>query len=537
MPSRISKAVIAVLSSLITYVCINSFVRAVKPSLFIWSEEDLEESEWVATSNSWLDRKACRWLGVCGLAHVKLVHASVGPRRVQHQQPLNDDDDGLWRLDWTDANGTVEDWSHDERVLREIPGYVLEYSPLVHLFSREQFWPGDIAEHLAHTPPHLNYTPLQGGWRHPTLRDLDELNQWEHGKHVYLTSNDDVEERPAWLAGERNIPRPGDAEPEEPLPGVPDDPLDGGLDDESDEDRAKWYDVGEGEDNVSARVTGSNSSSEDREYVDRLRRRYGGHAIRGDTRSGGRSDAPAVLVVVDKGHGIVDAFWFFFYSYNLGNAVLNIRFGNHVGDWEHCLVRFYQGKPKALFFSAHTAGEAYSYGAVEKRGRRPVIYSAVGTHAMYATPGIHEYILPWGLLHDETDRGPLWDPLLNLHSYTYNHQTDVLRPSTLSPTAPTEWFYFNGHWGDKFYPLGDRRQYRFAGQYHYVNGPLGPRFKHLGRRKVCQGGYTDPCVIRNYIGEERRAKRWARVGTGEELQDEDLQTILDRQAAAMARGS
>lgn len=156
---------------------------------------------------------------------------------------------------------------------------------------------------------------------------------------------------------------------------------------------------------------------------------------------------------------------------------------------------------------------------------------------MYATPGIHEYILPWGLLHDETDRGPLWDPLLNLHSYTYNHQTDVLRPSTLSPTAPTEWFYFNGHWGDKFYPLGDRRQYRFAGQYHYVNGPLGPRFKHLGRRKVCQGGYTDPCVIRNYIGEERRAKRWARVGTGEELQDEDLQTILDRQAAAMARGS
>lgn len=372
MPSRISKAVIAVLSTLIAYVCINSFVRAVKPSLFIWSEEDLEESEWVATSNSWLDRKACRWLGVCGLAHVKLVHESVGPRRVQYQQPLKDVDDELWRLDWTNANGTVEDWSDDECVLREIPSYVLEYSPLVHLFSREQFWPGDIAEHLAHTPPRLNYTPVRSGWRHPTLRDLDELNQWGRGKHVYLTSNDDVEEGPDWLAGERNIPRPGDAEPEEPLPGVPDDPPDGGLDDESDEDRAKWYDVGEGEDNVSARVTGSNSSetAEDSEYVDRLRRRYGGHAIQGGTQTGGRSDAPAVLVVVDKGHGIVDAFWFFFYSYNLGNAVFNIRFGNHVGDWEHCLVRFYQGKPKALFFSAHTAGEAYSYGAVEKRGRR-----------------------------------------------------------------------------------------------------------------------------------------------------------------------
>ncbi|KAL1961831.1 hypothetical protein VTN77DRAFT_1000 [Rasamsonia byssochlamydoides] len=527
MSSRLSKAAIAVLLTLITYVCVNSLVRALNPDLFIWSEEDLEENEWLATSNSWFDRKACRWLGVCGLAHVKLVHASVGQRQVLSQQPLHDDDDGNWRSDWTNANGTSEDWSDDERVLREIPSYVLEYAPLVHLFSREQFWPGDIAEHLVHTPPRLNYTPVEEQWQHPTLRDLDQLNQWEQGRHVYLTSNENVEDRPDWLAGERNIPKPGVAEPEEPSPGVPD-----SLDDEPDEDRAEWYDAGEGEDNVGARFKALNSFEE---YVDELRKRYGGYPIQGDTRTGGRSDAPAVLVVVDKGHGIIDAFWFYFYSYNLGNAVLNIRFGNHVGDWEHCLVRFYKGKPKALFFSAHTAGEAYSYDAVEKRGKRPVIYSAVGTHAMYATPGIHEYILPWGLLHDETDRGPLWDPLLNLHSYTYNYQTDTLRTSNLSPMAPTEWFYFNGHWGDKFYPLGDRRQYRFAGQYHYVNGPLGPRFKHLGRHKVCQGDYTDPCVIRTFIGEDRRAKRWAAVGTGDELQDEDLQAILDRRAAAMAR--
>jgi len=48
------------------------------------------------------------------------------------------------------------------------------------------------------------------------------------------------------------------------------------------------------------------------------------------------------------------------------------------------------------------------------------------------------------------------------------------------------WWWFSGHWGDKFYALGDVRQWRFVGQYHYVNGPFGPRWKNLGRSKVCQ---------------------------------------------------
>lgn len=132
----------------------------------------------------------------------------------------------------------------------------------------------------------------------------------------------------------------------------------------------------------------------------------------------------------------------------------------------------------------------------------------MGTHAMYATPGIHSYILPWGLLHDQTDRGPLWDPLLNAHTYTYSPANDTLLASTVNPSAPTEWFYYEGHWGDKFYPLGDHRQYRFAGQYHYVNGPLGPRFKHLNRHKVCQGPDNAPCVVKDWIYEEKGAKRW-----------------------------
>ena len=63
--------------------------------------------------------------------------------------------------------------------------------------------------------------------------------------------------------------------------------------------------------------------------------------------------------------------------------------------------------------------------------------------------------------------------------------------------------------------MDDSRQYQFAGQYHYVTGPLGPRFKHLGRRKVCQGPYSDKCVVKNWLGGEG-VRVWPGHGEAEE---------------------
>ncbi|CAL5874934.1 uncharacterized protein PFLUO_LOCUS9236 [Penicillium psychrofluorescens] len=504
--ARKVKTTIAVLASLIAYVSINSVARALNPTAFIWYEEDRDDPSWIASSGSWLDRKACRWLSLCGVAH---FHPADGP--FGHRDPAtgwpasNDTGSPSWRAFWTSGANQSRAWDAEERARRQIPDYVFDYAPLVHLYSGEQFWPGDIAEHVYHTTPTLNYTPIQAKWDHPTLSNLDTLNQWEKGRYVFLTSNDDVQTRPPWLEGEKNIPQT-EGEDVEELWADWDDRVD---DEVSEDDRAQWFDLDHRPENT-----------EDQQplpghIIEELRKRYGGEEIHAQAVGGGRSDAPAILLVMDKGNGIVDAFWFYFYSFNLGNTVVNVRFGNHVGDWEHCLVRFYNGKPKALFFSAHSAGEAYSYEAVEKIGQRPVIYSAEGSHAMYASAGVHEYVLPWGLLHDVTDRGPLWDPLLNSHSYTYDFDNDTLRASAVSPSSPTEWFYYRGHWGDKFYPLGDSRQYRFAGQYHFVNGPLGPRFKHLNRKKVCQGPDKAPCVIRDWIQQGERAPRWKSVGPGE----------------------
>ncbi|KAI5293860.1 Vacuolar protein sorting-associated protein 62 [Ascosphaera acerosa] len=469
--SRASRALIAFLSCCIAYVCLNSLAHRLNPEWFIWFDEDREEAKWLASSPSWWDRKACRWLSLCGLAHFHAA-AAASSWSSMHAHVLETDSFGSGAMQVgqgeeeegdrpTIGRTRQQTIASDEKTLSppRIPSYVFEHAPFVYLHSGEQYWPGDIAEHVAHTTPYLNYTPVPLDYQDLDLTTLAELNQWQKGQFVFLTSNDSIADHPDWLEGRHNIPEP-------------------------------MADADEGESALPAQGKGQQ------------RLRHG---------QPGRSSAPVVLVVVDKGAGVVDAFWFYFYSFNLGNVVLRIRFGNHVGDWEHSLVRFRHGKPESIFFSAHSAGEAYSYDAVEKIGKRtlantvlePVIYSARGTHAMYATPGTHSYGLPWGLLHDVTDRGPLWDPTLNALAYTYNTTTDDLRASSYTPDAPLSWFYFAGHWGDKFYPLSDERQYRFGGQYHYVNGPLGPRFKHLDRASVCPVSDPEtPCVIKHWIDDD-----------------------------------
>lgn len=55
------------------------------------------------------------------------------------------------------------------------------------------------------------------------------------------------------------------------------------------------------------------------------------------------------------------------------------------------MVRFANGTPTAVWYSQHSYGQAFTYNAVEKSGKRPYSYSGNGTHANYATAG---YVLP-----------------------------------------------------------------------------------------------------------------------------------------------
>lgn len=215
------------------------------------------------------------------------------------------------------------------------------------------------------------------------------------------------------------------------------------------------------------------------------------------------SRAPTVLICVPKRDDILDAFFFFFYSFNEGNTVFGTRYGNHVGDWEHTMVRFQHGKPQALYLSRHSWGSAFTYDAMEKIGKRPVVFAGNGSHAHYPTAGDQPYVLPFGMLKDVTGRGARWDPIRNFYGYTYElsttrgaHGEGTFRAATLNPRAPTSWLQFNGRWGDQRYPLNDTRQYRFFGETHFASGPTGPKDKRLEREEVCD---SDKCRIEDRI--------------------------------------
>lgn len=542
-------------------------------------EDEKRDSAWVASSPYWLDRQACRWFSVCGLHHMRWDDP-VNPRKpslpTEQLGELELKRRSSPSFSWETMGKRAKVYKGGQK-LDDIPDYVLRNAPLVHLYSGESFWPSDIAEHVRHMTPCVNKEPVNN------TESLSLTNMYDlaaaHGI-VFLTSKEDVEQRPEWLSSHNGVPKPFDESGDEKInPGDGQDAEDGQI---SYGEDTTWYNVDK--DHPLHRIADPRERSfEPKDMLSKLTRRAvlsAEHSQKPfppppDTPGhkpdvSGYSRAPAVLVLVDKGSGILDAFWFFFYSYNLGQTVLNMRFGNHVGDWEHCMVRFENGVPRAMFLSEHEGGQAYAWTALEKKRmnvtsivsgkpvsevvERPVIYSAVGSHAMYAFPGPHPYVLPFQMLKDDTDRGPLWDPSLNQYAYFYNYKDsppppeedegsgqddlsldestpypfnttafeahtkrtaslnkrgEIVQPTSLvpaasNPDAPTSWFHFDGPWGDELYSLGDDRQWRLFGQYHYVSGPMGPKFKRLGRDTVCQ---SEKCRIL-YSIEEGKKSSW-----------------------------
>jgi hypothetical protein len=74
----------------------------------------------------------------------------------------------------------------------------------------------------------------------------------------------------------------------------------------------------------------------------------------------------AAVVVNDHGDGVVDVFYFYFYAFDFGGVYFGLNIGNHVGDWEHTMVRFENKKPQAIWYSQHSNGQAFTYNAVKK---------------------------------------------------------------------------------------------------------------------------------------------------------------------------
>jgi hypothetical protein len=303
-------------------------------------EERKRDQRWVDSSPYWLDRQACRLLGLCGIHHVKWDAPALPEKG-------GNDDGGDLRLGWSEerhfvAKTGTDSWetapvqdlrrrrtgaaqSGRAKILEEIPDYVLAHAPLVHLYSGENFWPADMAEHIRHMEPLLADGLLVNASEPLELGDLGQLNA--QNSTVYLTSKDDVESRPEWLHSHVGIPAPFDDDDRKGAGdgdgGRGQDEHWGWRDDTRPSEGTTWWDVDK--EHPPHRIADPRKLSDGQR--DRQRRQRQSRAFREsqqhplvggsqedekpNNHSSGYSDGPAVLVLVDKGAGILDAFWFF----------------------------------------------------------------------------------------------------------------------------------------------------------------------------------------------------------------------------------
>jgi hypothetical protein len=191
--------------------------------------------------------------------------------------------------------------------------------------------------------------------------------------------------------------------------------------------------------------------------------------------------------------------------YNWGGKVVGLNFDDHVGDWEHTMTRFYNGEPQTMWYSQHQDGEAFDFAGIPKYndGQRPIVYSANGSHANYASSGTHDHTIPGidlpvgVILVDYTDDGYMWDPTLNAYYASVSFasgSTPVF--AAYDSSTPINWLNFVGQWGDQQYNSSVSGQYDIFGEARYSSGPTGPEAKDLNRGNgTCPAGIPDACTV------------------------------------------
>ena len=131
------------------------------------------------------------------------------------------------------------------------------------------------------------------------------------------------------------------------------------------------------------------------------------------------------------------------------------------------------------------------------------------------TSGDHDYSLPFGLLKDQTNKGPIWDVTNNFRGFWYTPSSGALSSAAgagsgglAQPAEGPSWLNFGGLWGDKQWPTDRFGQYCIADECHISDGPtgkraisvdpswratnthpvhpIGPLSKNLGRTVPCQ---------------------------------------------------
>lgn len=380
--------------------------------------------------------------------------------------------------------------------MRPIPQFILDYAPMVYLYSEENYYPGDIQTYINKFKlcvPSKNYNKIDG------LKNLmNELGVVELPEEICIDQEDNLLTAQD-LSTFFNVD----------------------LKHNPHDKRASiWFERNSG--NAQLHIN-SKHFFMTKKYFNPKADFLKGHKPRN---MGVSPLAPSNLVV--KYHykrdlstneytvDYIDAFWGLFYPFNEGAYVMGTGpWGNHLGDWEHILVRFYhseQGfKPVALWLSAHSGGFAYEFDKISKHdsnltpGKKPVVFAARGTHANYASVGQHAHDVPFffSALSDFTDRGMLWDVSSNYYGYSLDVYEDpeMVEDYVFIPAGEREvelgsgWLNYLGRWGNEKLQKSHPLQQNGYVQWRYIDGPTGPIGKRLARERICERDY----VANNYI--------------------------------------
>lgn len=84
-----------------------------------------------------------------------------------------------------------------------------------------------------------------------------------------------------------------------------------------------------------------------------------------------------------KGGGFTWVQYWLWYLYNPKKVLVT---GDHEGDWEFVQVAYAADMPVCMTASQHHSGGSRMWWEVELRGKRPVVYPALGSHANYFKP-------------------------------------------------------------------------------------------------------------------------------------------------------
>lgn len=119
----------------------------------------------------------------------------------------------------------------------------------------------------------------------------------------------------------------------------------------------------------------------------------------------------------------------------------------HEGDWEHIVVRTReQGQYiEKVYMAAHSGGEWFAPGDLEKQGDQVVVYSAKSSHATYERE--KETVRLGGFANDYTKRGVNWNTrndLVDVGFHTYGTSSDF---GGWVPKNDQVFLKYSGRWG------------------------------------------------------------------------------------------